>query len=175
MNRITANILGLSTALAAIAFMSDQSAGVAAPPAAAAPAAAKKKPAERVAPEIAGIDKGIPLPAAAKSNRGSKSAYEFDALEVGDSIAILNKTAKQISSIVSNQNRKDSNQRPALNADGSQKMKIEQREIKDAAGNVVGKQPVNVPETEWIKEFRVVDVDPKKDPKKAKCRIWRVK
>lgn len=168
MNRITLSYINAATLLSAIAFSAEGAAAGAA-------TATKEKQKPRVAPEILGIDTDVPMPEGARTARGTKSPYEFDKLEVGHSIPIKNKTAKQISSIVSNQNRKDSNQQQKKNADGSLAFKNEKQDMKDANGNVVGSSMVQVPDMEPIKEFRVLDVDPKKDPKNAKCRIFRIK
>lgn len=123
------------------------------------PTAGVAKPAApRILPDITAIATGLTIPTVASTSRGSKSPYEFDALEVGSAFGVKNKTAKQLSSIVSNQNRKDANQRQKTNADGSPAFKTEYTESKDANGAVVGRIPHNVPDTEWIKEFRAFDV-----------------
>jgi len=124
-------------------------------PAPAADAAAAKP---RILPEITAIATGIAIPTGASAARGSKSPYNFDELEVGAAFGVKNKTAKQLSSIVSNQNRKDNNQRQKTNADGSPAFKTEYTETKDVNGAVIGKVPHQVPDTEWIKEFRAFDV-----------------
>lgn len=138
-----------STALAARAFAN---APKTTPTAPAADAAASK----RTDPKLTGIF-ALAVPAGkTSSNRGSKSPYPFDTIEAGTAFGVANKTAKQLSSIVSNQNRKDANHRP----------------VKDAAGNVVYKTnditapdgtvtkvPTREPETEQIKTFVAYDVD----------------
>jgi len=48
----------------------------------------------RIAPVIVGISTAVTMPVNRSASRGSKSLYDFDALEVGQSIAIKNKTFK---------------------------------------------------------------------------------
>lgn len=110
---------------------------------------------KRTEPEITAIA-AIPLPVNVKAARGSKSPYPFDTLEVGKAFGIKNKTAKQLSSIVSNQNRKDSNHRQVKDSNGNVVYKM--TEMKDQNGNVT-KVPTNEAETEQIKEFRAYDVN----------------
>lgn len=141
--------------------------------AAAATADAAKTAAPRVAPIIAAIRADIAIPAAKSINRGSKSPFPFDALEVGQSFGVGNKTAKQMSSIVSNQNRAKGNQTPRKDATGAIVMKM--RDLTDAGGAVIGKVPTSEPETDWIKEFRAFDVDAKTDPDNASVRVFRIK
>ena len=82
------------------------------------PATAETKGGKRVEPLLTGIA-SIPMPTKT-SKRGSVSLYPFDSLaEVGQAFGVKNKTALQLSSIISNANRKNST------------------EERDAAGNVV--------------------------------------
>jgi hypothetical protein len=143
------------------------------------PAPAEAKKSDRVAPILTPARTDIMPPVGVKATRGSKSQYDFDTLaapvgdaKFGGSFGIKNKTAKQISSIVSARNRKESNFKQAVNADGS--LKFEQNEVKDANGVVVG-MTNGKPIMEQIKTFVAYDVDPKTDPDGASVRVWRTK
>lgn len=119
---------------------------------AAAPAAADK----RVAPTITAVF-ALPVPEGkTTSNRGSKSPYPFDTIEVGHAFGVKNKTAKQLSSIVSNQNRKDSNHRPVKDGNGNIVYKMNDLTAPDGT---VTKVPTKEPEMEQIKQFVAYDVD----------------
>ncbi len=60
---------------------------------------------KRIAPVIVGISDAVPMPIRTNS-RGNKSAYNWDAIEVGKSLAITNKTAKQLASVITNANKR---------------------------------------------------------------------
>lgn len=109
----------------------------------------------RVAPVVTGTFK-IDLPKRA-TKRGSESSYPFDTLtEAGMAFGLKDKTAKNLSSIISNANRKG------------------QIDKTDEAGNVVyatktitspdGATPMTVPDTSKpervaVKKFYAVDVN----------------
>lgn len=119
------------------------------------------KYAERVAPVIIGVSSAVPMPTRATS-RGSKSAYDFSALTaVGMSIAVGNKTAAQLSSVISNANKKAVKEGPQPTT----------TDMKDANGNVVG----TVPGEPVVPHYFAVDTDPATDPDKATARIFRNK
>jgi hypothetical protein len=125
-----------------------------------------KKP--RVEPVLTGISTTVPMPER-KSKRGSVSLYRFDDLTaVGASFGVKNKTAAQLSTIVSNANRKAV--QPKKNAKGNTIFKTE--ELKGADGSIT-LVPTKEPETEATKRFFVVDCDPKKDPDGASARVFR--
>jgi hypothetical protein len=85
---------------------------------------------ERVDPELAGTGK-LALPER-KSKRGSESKYPFASLtEIGMAFGVKNKTAAQLSSIVSNANRKALIAKTDANGGTVYKTK----EVTDAAGN----------------------------------------
>jgi hypothetical protein len=131
--------------------------------------AKEKTTAHRIAPAITAASAAVKMPEKPKAARGSKSLYPFDDLtEVGMSFGVKDKTAKNMASIVSNQNRKN----------------VEPR--KDEAGNVIYKtkavkgadgtetqMPTDKPEVNVLKHFFVIDVDPKKDPDNASVRVFR--
>lgn len=136
----------LSTAIAARAFAN------APKPAEGAGTAASK----RTEPQLTAVF-ALAVPAGkTTSNRGSKSPYPFDTIEPGQAFGVKNKTAKQLSSIVSNQNRKDSNHRPVKDAAGNIVYKMNDLTAPDGS---VTKVPTKEPETEQIKAFVAYDVD----------------
>jgi hypothetical protein len=110
-----------------------------------------EKPA-RIDPILTGTAK-IALPER-KSKRGSESKYPFAALtEAGMAFGVKNKTAAQLSSIVSNANRKAL--QPKLNADGTQIFKT--KEIKAADGTVTN-VPTQEAEMEATAHYFAFDV-----------------
>lgn len=123
---------------------------------AATPAAAPAAAAKRVDPAITGVFALAVPEGKTNSNRGSKSPYPFDTIEAGQAFGVKNKTAKQLSSIVSNQNRKDSNHRPVKDAAGNIVYKMNEMTAPDGT---VTKVPTKEPETEQIKAFQAFDVD----------------
>lgn len=125
----------------------------------------------RVAPELTAISTAVPMPEPTTSRRGSKSPYPFDALTaVGMSFGIKNKTAKNMGSIISNQNRKAMVEKK--DAEGNTVFKT--NEMKDAEGNVTH-VPTSEPEMVATKHFFAVDCDPKNDPDGASVRVFRDK
>ena len=101
----------------------------------------------RVAPELAEVRTDIAVP---QRKRGGVSGhYDFDVLTVvGSSFGIKNKTATQISSIVSKENRRHMSE------------------------SVDPTNPTKKVKT-YAKKFDVFDVDPKSDPDGARCRVFR--
>ena len=126
-----------------------------------------KTPKPRAISEVLGVASDIPMPASIKT-RDSSSKYEFDKLEVGQSIGIKGRTAASLRSTVSGQNKKSMEDK--RNADGTVVYKM--KNLTDADGNVTR---VSTGETEKVpgKVFVVADVDSKSDPQGADCRIWR--
>lgn len=59
----------------------------------------------RVPPVIIGISDAVSMPTS-RPGRGGKSSYDWDALEVGKSIAVANKSARQLTSIITNANKR---------------------------------------------------------------------
>lgn len=104
--------------------------------------AATKITKPRISPVIIGISAAVAMPTN-RGGRGGKTTYDWDALEVGQSIAIANKTKKQLASIVTNANKKFA--------------------MKDAEGKTVA----------FSKRFFSVDCDPSTDPEGASVRIFR--
>ena len=121
------------------------------------------------AAKLTAISAAVPIPAnAGKSNRGARSLYPFDDLDIGQSFGIQNKTAKQMASTVSGANKRH------------------MVDAKDAEGNIIFKtQTVKQPDGTEVKvatlepekvagrTFVVMDVDPASDPDKAVARVWR--
>lgn len=126
--------------------------------AAAAPAAPKTANAagKRVEPQLTAVvaPNVIPMPTK-ESKRGSTSLYPFDSLTaVGMSFGVKNKTAAQLSSIVSNANRKAM----VNKTDAAGNVVYKTTPLKDANGNVVGQAPTTEPEKIAGKHFFAVDV-----------------
>lgn len=117
----------------------------------AAPAALK---ADKIAPIIGGIA-AISLTRPGGGARGSKSLYPFDDLEIGKAFAVMNKDARSMSSIVSNQNRK--HRTPVLNADGTPQYHT--NEASDGNGGTIQVPDTSKPKTTQTKKFFAVDVD----------------
>jgi len=129
-------------------------------------AKATKKP--RVAPEITAISAKVEMPASASSRRGTKSLYPFDDLvEVGQSFGVKNKTASDMSSIVSNQNRK--NREDVFDENGDTVFETKTMKGEDGVEIQV---PTKKPLQKVNKFFFVVDAE-KNDPDGAKCRVFR--
>lgn len=137
------------------------------PPALAANDAVKPK-----GPTIAAIRTDIPIPTKTNSLRGVKSPYEFEKLPVGGSRGVMDKTVKQLSSVVSNFNRRPDNRESVKNEDGS--TVFETQEIKAPDGTVT-KVPTTNPVTRPVIEILAVAVDPKTDPDGATVRIFRIR
>lgn len=96
---------------------------------------------------------GIAMPERSRA-RGSKSLYPFDDLtEVGMSFGVKNRTAKQLSSILSNANRKAMVNK--VDADGNVVFKT--KELKGADGST-SQVPTAEPEKVTGKHFYAVDV-----------------
>ena len=101
----------------------------------------------RVAPELTAVSTSVPMPQ--KRRGGMSSHYNFDSLTtVGASFGIKNKSASQISSIVSKENRRHMSE------------------------TVDPTNPAKKVKT-FAKKFDVFDVDSKNDPDGAKCRVFR--
>lgn len=101
----------------------------------------------RIAPELSTVRTDIAVP---QRKRGGMSGhYDFASLTtVGASFGIKNKTATQISSIVSKENR---------------------RHMSESVDPTNPEKKVKT----YAKKFDVFDVDPKTDPDGAKCRVFR--
>ncbi len=162
MKRILASSM-LSTA--ALAFASAPDAG------AAAPATPK---ADKVAPVITGIA-AISITRPESGGRGSKSSYPFDDLEIGQCFGVSNKDARQMSSIVSNQNRKN---REPVKVDGV--VQYETKDASDGNGGTISVPDTSKPKMSQTKRFFARDVDGdlvkaiKDTPLKgSKCLVYR--
>lgn len=140
----------------------------------------KKKPTETTTPAteakrtyeaaaITPISESVAMPAnIGKSQRGGRSLYPFDDLQVGQSFGVLNKTQKQMASTVSAANKRGRIE--VKDAAGNTVFKTQ--EVKQSDGSVV-KQPTLEPRTQPGKLFVAADVDPKTDPDGASVRVWR--
>lgn len=123
-------------------------------------------------PTIAAIRTDIPIPSKTNSLRGVKSPYEFEKLPMGGSRGVMDKTVKQLSSVVSNFNRRPDNREIVKNEDGS--TVFEMQEIKAPDGTIT-KVPTSVAVTRPKIEIVAVAVDPATDPDKAPVRIFRIR
>lgn len=122
----------------------------------------------RVAPQVTPATSAVPMPER-NANRGSKTSYPFESLtERGMSFGVKNKTAKQLASIISNQNKKPGPIK--RNADGSIVYKTSPMTAQDGT---VTNIPTNDPETLPGKKYFAVDTDAKKDPEGANVRVFR--
>ena len=115
--------------------------------------AATTAPAPKVEPVFAAGLAKIAMPVRA-SRRGSESKYPFATLEVGEAFGLKNKTAKNMTSVVSNANRKFQ----VNKTDDAGNVVYKTNEIKDAQGNVT-----HIPTSEPVKvagkHFFAYDVD----------------
>lgn len=118
---------------------------------ASAPTPPAPKP-ERVEPTLTGVA-ALEMPVRA-SRRGSESKYPFATLEIGQAFGVKNKTAAQLSSIVSNANRKYQ----VNKTDAAGNVVFKTNEMKDAAGNVTH-VPTDQPEKIAGRHFFAIDVD----------------
>lgn len=119
---------------------------------------------------ILGVSTAVQMPQVA-SRRGSKSQYDFDAVEVGQSIGVVGRTAKNLQSTVTNANRRYTEDKKDANGQTVYKM----IDMKDAAGNVTRVPDTSKPEKVQTRHFFAHDCDPATDPDKATARIWRDK
>jgi len=136
-------------------------------PAKAAPAATATK--TRIAPELTEISSAVEMPKKT-SNRGSKSLYPFGKLEVGQSFGVTNKTAAGMASIISNQNRKNREEKVDENGNAV----FETKELKGQDGAITT-VPTDKPVITVNKHFFASDCDPKSDPDNASVRVFRDK
>jgi len=122
---------------------------------------------KRVAPVIVGVSSAVTMPTRA-NNRGSKSLYNFDALAVGQSLVVTNKTAKQLASVITNANKRYLSTKK--DAEGN----VVYKTVKASDGNG-GITEVKTSEAVMIasKRFFATDCDPATDPDGALVRIWR--
>lgn len=122
--------------------------------------------AKREAPTVIVSSAALAMPTKAerekmkKKRGGNVQYYDLSTLAVGKSLAIIGRTAKNLSTTISQNNKEEW---PVLNADGKPVM-IQKT---DPAGN-----KVSVPKTEK-RTFFAIDCDPATDPDKATARIWR--
>lgn len=131
--------------------------------------AAKANSAPITADKITAVSKSVPMPEfASASNRGSKSAFHFDDLDVGESFGVIGRDARSLSSIISSAHR-----RHMVNkTDANGNVVYKTRKAKDANG-VEMEMPTQEAAQVRGREFKAADVDPKKDPDGASVRIWR--
>lgn len=119
--------------------------------------------------QIAPISAAVPVPEnIGRRGAGASGLYPFDALEVGQSFGVINKTAKQIASAVSAANKRFRVNK--TDANGATVFKTQ--DVKQADGTVI-KQPTLDPETVPGRVFVSADVDPATDPDGATARVWR--
>ena len=126
-------------------------------------------PKTRIAPELTEISSAVEMPKKT-SNRGSKSLYPFEKLEVGQSFGVTNKTAAGMASIISNQNRKNREEK----VDDAGNTVFETKELKGQDGTITN-VPTDKPVIVVNKHFFASDCDPKTDPDNASVRVFRDK
>lgn len=112
---------------------------------------AKAASAPRVAPIIGTISSAVAMPE--RTNRNGKAVYPFDALSVGQSFSVVNKTAKQLASVVSAANRR--------------------ARVNKVENGILVLNDKNEPVKVAGKHFFARDTDPKTDPDGASVRVWR--
>lgn len=126
-----------------------------------APTPAAAKP--RVEPQLTAVVSGITMPTRT-TKRGSTSVFPFDTLvNVGDAFGIKNRTAKSLSSIISNANKKAM----VKKTDAAGAVVFKMVELKDANGVVVGQTATNEPEMIPGKRYAAFDVEKGSDLFKA--------
>lgn len=108
------------------------------------------------------------------SNRGSKSKYDFDGLQVGQSIGVIGRDAASLQSTVSSQNRNKKYQMAKRDSSTGAPL-FNKMKTRGADGVETEVDNPNSPVMESTRHFFVVDVDPASDPDKATARIWRDK
>lgn len=118
---------------------------------------------------VAAIRADLTMPVR-KNNRGSKSKYDFEKLEVGQSIGVVGRNAEELASTVSSANRNKKFQTQKRDATTGA---LIFNKMRDATGNEIDNP--NAPVMENTRHFFVVDTDPAADPDKATARIWRDK
>lgn len=123
----------------------------------------------RVAPVLTAISSDVPMPQVS-TRRGNNSIYPFEKLEVGQSFGILNKTAKNMGSVVTSANK-----RFMVDAVDSEGKPIYKTQEVKAADGTVSKVPTLEREKAPGKVFAAFDVDPKTDPQGASVRVFRTK
>lgn len=129
----------------------------------AAPRAFANAEGKRKPPEITAVSSTIAMPERT-NKRGSTSLYPFDALTAaGMSFGVKGKTAKQMSTIVSNANKKRRTVRKDATT-GQPVPKIDPATQQPIAGEF---------EYDVSAHFFAVDADPRKDPDGASVRVFR--
>jgi len=113
----------------------------------------------------------LPMPTAeqraeSRGKGGNRGVYPFEALEVGKSIAVIGRNAKQLSTTISTANAKgypvtDAAGKPVLTA----KLGEDNKPVKGEDG-----KPVMIAKT---RKFFAINCNPETDPEKATARIWR--
>lgn len=111
-------------------------------------------PAKRVEPVLTEAVAGIAMPTKT-SKRGSVSLYPFASLEIGQCFGVKNKTAAQLSSIVSNANRKAMEQAK----DEAGNLLFETKTISGADGSTTEVPDASKPKMVATKHFFAHDVD----------------
>ncbi len=106
--------------------------------------------------------------AKARGRSGNKTYYNFGALEIGKSIAVIGRTAKQLSSTVSSANKIDAKH---FVTDDKGKAVMTPKTGDD--GKVIKGDDGKPVMVEKLKKFFVIDCDPATDPEGATARIWR--
>lgn len=112
----------------------------------------------------------VTMPTAAErektSKRGGRGIYPLDKLEVGKSIAVIGRAARQLSTTVSTWNAK---KLPVLDKNGAPVL----QPVKDDDGKPVKGVDGKAEMVAVTRKFFAVDTDPATDPEGANARIWR--
>lgn len=125
----------------------------------------------RVEPELTKVTSEVEMPIRTRG-AGGKSKYPFaDLTEKGMSFGVKNKTANDLASVVSAQNRKEENFERETDEQGNPA--FEMQEIKGTDGKVT-KVPTEKPLMKCVRKFFASNVaDPSQDPDGASVRVFR--
>lgn len=117
--------------------------------------ATAKPAAARVEPQLTGVA-ALSLPTRV-NKRGSETKYPFESLDaVGKAFGVKNKSAAQLSSIVSNANRKNTE----VIKDEAGNVVYQTKEISGPDGSKVSVPDTSKPKTKPVKKFFAYDVTP---------------
>lgn len=122
--------------------------------AATAVAFANTETAKRIDPVFTGVGVKLAVMPVKATKRGSATLYPFDKIAVGEAFGVNNKTAANLSSIVSNANRK--NTKPVLDGNGNPTFGT--KELSGEGGIKTLVPDTSKPKREAVKHFYALDV-----------------